>query len=143
MSKQQIIGLLGCLILLVGLFVPIIEVPALGKVHYFRFSDHNAKFLLGLVAVSAVLVFIRRLKMLSITGGLAFALIIANFIAVGRWVRAEDAKVGGGFHSVLRGADHGAQHYYQLQWGWAVMIIGALLLIVASLWKVESSDTTA
>jgi hypothetical protein len=144
MSRWQIVALLGIAILIIGLFVPIVDVP-LGKLNYFSVfrTAHGAKFLLALMVASAVLVFFRLFKILRMTGGLAFALIIGHMIFMGRWVRAEDAKTNAGFHSVLRETSPWPEHYYRLQWGWAILIIGAVLIIVASLMKDESTTTTS
>ncbi len=143
MSRWQIVALLGIAILIIGLFVPIVEVPLKDKLNYYNFFHHayNAKFFLVLMGASAVLVFFRLFKILRMTGGLAFALIIGHMIFVGHWVRAEDAKTNAGFHNVLREVSPWPEHYYRLQWGWAILIIGAVLIIVASLMKDESTET--
>lgn len=148
LNKKQLGSFAGAVLLLAGLFTPIVGVPFF-SVNYYSLSQFSSFasfgfFLLVLCAVSAgALAAMKRYNVVR-WPGLASLLIIAyTFFLIrskiaeaktelDRLTNAPDMAntpmkgMGGAFMSMI-----------QMQWGWGVLAGGAVLLIVASMLKDE------
>jgi hypothetical protein len=140
MDKKQIIAIIGAILLFFGVFAPIVSVPILGSLNYFHNGEGDGVIVLALAAATIALVFARLYKGLWLTGGgslavLAFTFI--NFQSKMSEVRTSMAKDLAG--NPFAGLGEAALSSVQLQWGWAVLVIGACLVIAAALVREDST----
>jgi hypothetical protein len=133
MESRQTIGLIGSLLLFVGAFAPIVSVPILGNMNYFQNGKGDGTVIVVLAALSLVAVLARAYSFLWITGLGAFGVLAFTFINFQS--KMSDAKnqmesqlAGNPF----RGLADAAMQSVQLQWGWAVLVVGAVLVLVAA-----------
>lgn len=115
------------------MFTPIISIPIVGSVNYFQNGKGDGVIVLALALISIVLVFAKKYAGLWITGTASLALILFPFINFQvRMSEMQDeleSKLAG---NPFRGIADITMQSIQLQWGWAVLVVGAVLLITAA-----------
>jgi len=132
-NKHQTIGLIGSGLLIVGAFLPVVSVPILGAQTLFQNGEGDGSVILVLAVVSVVLVILERMRGLFITGGLSLLLLVVSFFTLRS--RISDIKnqlsielEDNPFKELAQtGVD-----LVQAQYGWGVLLMGTILLIVAA-----------
>jgi hypothetical protein len=144
MARKQTLGLIGSLVLFVGVFTPIISLPFVGSMNYFQNGRGDGVIILALAIVSLILTLTKRYGGLWFTGLGSLAIMIFTFINF--QTRMSEAKAqmetqlsGNPF----RGIADIAMQSVQIQWGWAVLIVGAGLVIAAASIKTPYFDDAA
>src|SRR5262245_29483345 len=133
MQIRKILGYVGSGVLIMGVFMPIVSVPIVGSVTYFKNGEGDGSVVLALGLISLLVLAFNRIKLLAITGTLSLAVLGYTFYLFQRRLSETRASIerdlaGNPFAGLARGFMEGAQ----LQWGWALLVAGAALLIVAS-----------
>jgi hypothetical protein len=123
---MQIIGFIGCIFLIIGCFTPIISLPIIGSINYFRNGSGDGLFVLFLVAISFIpLIFNKYIKILHITGLISLCMVIYAFFNISSAI------------SEFKSQDYGMFNFMssavQIEYGWAFLIIGSILVTVAPL----------
>ena len=134
LSQKQVLGIAGCLITFIGVFTPIVSVPIVGDMNYFRNGEGDGIFLLILSAVSLVLVLTKLFQWLWITGGSSLALVCFTFINFRQKfseVKEDMAREMEG--NIFAGIGEVMIDSVQLKWGWAVMVIGIGCVLACAL----------
>ncbi len=136
MSARRLIGLLGCLLLFLGVFAPIEKAPIVGSVNYYNNGKGAGAALIVIAVVSAVFVLTRLFKALWVSGIVALALTLHGFFKLQRDLNRMKSGVHVDFSGTpFEGLAQLASESVQMQWGWAVLIIGAVLLIASAAMK--------
>jgi hypothetical protein len=136
MTRKIILGLLGSGLLFIGVFLPLVRLPFIGNINYFQNGQGDGVIVLILAAISFILVFMERHDWHYVTGGLALAMILYTFVNIQFGLARSRADL----HTELagnpfRGLAEVAMQSIQMQWGWAVLLLGGLLLIAsAAVW---------
>ncbi len=142
MEMRQVIGLAGSLILFLGVFAPIVSLPIVGSMNYFQNGEGDGIILIAIAILSLGAVITKTYKGLWLTGLGALGLLAYTFIEF----RSRMSEVESQMETQLAGnpfrglADMAVQSV-QLQWGWALLVVGAVLLLVAA--GVGSGSTRA
>lgn len=133
MDTKQIIGLCGSLILFIGVFTPIVSAPFIGNMNYFQNGKGDGTFLIILAVISFILVLTKKYRALWATGLFSFAILAFTFINFQMKISDMKADMNSELAgNPFRGLAEIAMHSVQLQWGWAVLIVGATLVIVCA-----------
>ena len=141
MNTKQILGLIGSIVLFIGVFTPIVSVPIVGDMNYFQNGKGDGTLILILAVISLVLVLTKQFRGLWFTGLGSLAVMAFTFINFQKKIsdmksQMESELAGNPFRSI---ADIAMQSV-QLQWGWALLIVGAGLVIAGAAMKDESKD---
>lgn len=131
--KPTTMGWIGTLLLFVGVFTPIVSVPFMGNVNYFRNGEGDGVLVLVFAGISAVLLLKEKFGGLYVTAGLSLAVMLFsffNFQSSMSQARAEMERDLAG--NPFRGLADMAVESIQLQWGWAVLLVGAGLQIACA-----------
>lgn len=138
MATKQNLGLIGSIVLFVGVFAPIVSIPIIGNMNYVQNGRGGGVLIMILAAISLILVLKKRYGGLWLTGIVSLVLMAFTFIRF--QIKMSDAKkqmavdlAGNPF----RGIADAAMQSVQLQWGWAVLVVGAGLLIASAAIKDE------
>ena len=139
MNTKQLFGLIGSIILFVGVFAPIVSVPIMGNLNYFQNGKGDGIIVLLLAVATAVLVLTKNYKGLWLTGFGSLSVMLFTFVNF----QSKLSKMKAEMESTLagnpfRGLADMAMQSVQLQWGWALLIVGAALVIASAAVKEES-----
>jgi len=135
-SRRQLFGLVGAAVMAFGVFMPLMTGPFGMNVNYFSNGQGDGAFVLGLAVCSAVLVLFKRFALLWATGGLSFGVIAYAFFEI----RSRIAEVKSSMDADLqgnpfRGLADAAMSSVQMQWGWMVLVAGAVLILLCAWMK--------
>lgn len=136
---KQPLALIGSLLLLVGVFAPIIKIPILGSLNYFQNGRGDGAIVLVLSVTSIYFALTNRYRPLWITGLLSAAVLLFTFVRF-QWVLSEakgalDRNIAG---SPFAGVATAAFQGVQLEWGWILLVIGAGMIVLAAVAKPPS-----
>jgi len=138
-GTKQLLGLIGSAVLFVGVFAPIVSIPIMGNMNYFQNGKGDGTFVLILAVISLILVLLKKFKGLWFTGLGSMAIMTFTFInfqmALANTKTQMEMELEG---NPFRGIADMAMQSVQLQWGWALLIIGAVLVIASAAIKDKS-----
>jgi len=133
MNRNQIAALSGAGLLVLGVFMPIISLPVVGSVTYFNNGQGDGVFVLVAAALVVILSSTKKYKWLLLPGlGTALLMMVALVRAITLINDAKaqlQEKLAG---NPFAGLAEGLMNSVQLQWGWAVLFIGAGLVTVGA-----------
>lgn len=138
MSSRRVLGVAGSLVLAVGVFTPLVSMPFVGSINYFRNGEGTGLAVLVLAAIALGLTLARRYKLLLPIAIVVLALLTFTFVGFQRVAADLRSSMAGLDTGFLAGAAQLMANSVQLQWGWAILVVGAGLLLGASL----SQDTS-
>lgn len=133
LSKKQILGFTGAAILVIGVFMPVVSLPIVGSINYYNNGNGDGLLIIVFAIISAIVVYIKKYPWLYATAAASLLVIAYDFLNVQSKISDLRQQFGDNVYSNL------ILNSIQMQWGWAVLVIGALLLIVATTIKEESS----
>lgn len=130
---RTLLGVVGSVLLVFGAFAPLISVPFLGTVTYVRRGEGDGVIIVVLGLLSLVLTVARRFNALWFTGLASLGLMGFTFYNVRSGInemreRTASELAGNPF----RGIAEAATEAVQFQWGWGVLLAGAVLILVAA-----------
>jgi hypothetical protein len=143
----RLLGILGGTLLVAGTAAPLIHIPIVGNISYLHhptyFHIYNVGELVILAAagLSIVLVLIKRIKSLWLTGGIALVQLITTLVVFHRTVatvvaRADQPEL---VDPMLMWAGAALDHA-RLQWGVWVVGIGAIMVIAAAACELRTTS---
>jgi hypothetical protein len=139
MNTKQLLGLIGSIVLFIGVFTPIVSVPIMGNMTYFQNGEGDGTFVLILAVISFVLVLSKKYKGLWFTGIGSLGVMLftfVNFQSKMSQVKADmESELAG---NPFRGLADMAMQSVQIQWGWALLIVGAVFVIGSAAMKDET-----
>lgn len=125
-------GLIGAALLFFGAFAPIVSIPIAGSQNYFQNGHGDGVVIVVIAAIAAMLAIAARYKGLLFAGGAALAVLIFTFVNFQmRLSEMKDKMATDLAGNPFRGLADVAVGSVQLQWGWAVLVIGGLVLLGA------------
>jgi hypothetical protein len=139
--NNRILGILGSALLIIGVFLPILSLMGVVTFSYFDFIrlDPGTFFtgilILLLGIVSMLLTLAKKYKLLILTGIIALGMLAFDFYRIRSGM---DSVAGGSGSTPPEVADS-----VGLGWGFYVMVIGAIALIVAGVMKSTAPATPA
>ncbi|MGA3209542.1 MAG: hypothetical protein ABSE05_17170 [Syntrophales bacterium] len=135
MNKKQIIGLIGSAILFMGVFAPVVSLPLIGNQNYFEAGEGRAFIVLIIAVISLIVVIITQKydAALLFTGIGSLSVILYSLVKFLKGI----PEMTSGMESELEGNASMAMQLFQIQWGFAVLILGALLLIASGAIKID------
>jgi hypothetical protein len=124
MTKRQILGLVTSLILLVGAFLPVLNIPFVGEVNYIDLQDANGLLIVIYAIVAIVLTFLRQERWLIIPAGLALLQVGYSFYQLNSQINRVENNIFTNWIKSLEIYDSSSL----IGIGWAVMALGAVAL---------------
>ncbi len=119
---------------ILGVFMPIVSAPIVGNINYFMNGKGDGVVILILAAAAAILTFTGRVRHVVWPGAAALLMLGFTFIrfqyGMAEMRRRMETELAG---NPFRGLADMATNSIQLQWGWAVLVLGAGLLIYAGI----------
>lgn len=141
MNTKQLLGFFGALILLAGVFSPIVSVPFMGDATYIQNGRGEGIIVLVLAAASLVLALTKNYAGLWLTGVGSFGVMLFTYVNFESKMSRMESDVGSHLAGTpLHGLVDIAAQSVRLQWGWAVLIVGAGLIVAAAALKGEAKS---
>lgn len=141
-ETRQLVGLAGAIVLFVGVFMPIISVPVAGSMNYFQNGKGDGTIIIGLAIASTILSLSRRYIGLWLTGAAALGLLAFSYLNLQAHLTGAQEAMGVELaDNPFKGLGDIMLQSVQLQWGWALLVIGSLLLVGAAALKSEFRPT--
>lgn len=141
MSARQVIGLIGSIILIIGVFAPVVSVPIVGGINYFRNGEGDGTFILILGLISMVLVLAKKYNWLWFTSICSIAILSFSYFFFNYRMEQASAelKVDLG-NNPFAGIADAALQTVQIEWGMPLLLVGAFFLIGSAVMKDESKN---
>ena len=141
MADNKTLALTGSGLLFVGAFMPIVSMPIVGSLNYFQNGRGDGVLIVILAAATAFLAMTGRTRHVLWTGLVAAALLAFTFIRFQTKMSEARANMDAELaDNPFRGLAEAAMGSVQLQWGWAVLLIAAGLVIYAG-WQARQATT--
>lgn len=134
LTPRLLLGVVGSIVLFVGVFMPLFSVPIIGNVNYFQNGKGDGVVIIILAGISLFLALTDRFKGLLITGILSLAMMSFTFFNF-QWRMSQARSEMSKSDNIFKGLGEKMLETVQLQWGWAILIVGAGMLIAAALIK--------
>lgn len=131
MQQRTTIGFTGTALLAVGAFLPLVSLPIVGSITSVNNGQGDGMLVLVLAAISGLLVAAKRFRGLWLTGLVSLALIGFTFLRIQSMLTQLQIQLA---DNPFRGLMN-----VQLQWGWAVLILGVALLLAAAGMRVQTT----
>ncbi|MCP4887123.1 MAG: hypothetical protein GY904_10990 [Planctomycetaceae bacterium] len=132
-DPRMILGLAGSLILLAGVFCPILSLPMVGGISYFANGKGNGKIIILISMVSLLLCYRKLFRYLSIPGlgalGMLGLLVVRFNHLKSEMVQDMRSEMAG---NPFGGIGALMAESVQLQWGLGVMFVGAVMIALAA-----------
>ncbi len=132
-KTKQLIGIIGSIVLFIGVFMPIVSVPIMGSMNYFQNGKGDGIIILILSVISLLFVLTKMYNGLWLTGLGSLGVMLFTFInfqsKMSEFKSSMESELEG---NPFRGLADIALQSVQLQWGWAVLILGAALVIASA-----------
>lgn len=133
-NLPMMLGVAGVVLLFVGVFLPIVRLPILGSMNYFQNGRGDGVIVLLMAAVAVLLLVRRRFVWLMVPGASTLAgLVLAIFRLQSRISEMRASQARDLADNPFRGFAEALTQSVQLEYGWAVLALGAVALISAAL----------
>ncbi len=133
MKTSKILGLIGSSMLFIGVFAPLVSVPILGSVNFYGGGKGDGVGIVILASISFVLIFLDKVKELRWTGLLSLLIIGYAFFKIQSKISEIKSKTNTELaDNPFRGLADLAVNSFQIQWGFAVLLLGSMVLIWAA-----------
>lgn len=131
---SKVLGIIGSLVLFLGVFTPIIRLPIVGSLNYFRNGSGDGVIVIIMAIFSLFFIFKEKPAKLFWTASGSLATIIFTLLYF-KWkmykMKTEmNASLAG---NPFRGLADLAQNSIQIEWGWIVLVFGTGLLFLSAI----------
>lgn len=131
---------MGSLILAIGVFTPIVSIPMAGNMNYFDNGNGDGVIVLVLALVSLGVVLFKKYKFLWITGLASLGMMLFTFLNFqGKMEAVRNEMQTQLADNPFAGLGDLVLQSIQLQWGWIILVIGAVLLIASAAIKEDTN----
>ena len=138
MSFKQIIGIIGSLLLILGVFIPLVKIPIVGGITFYDNSKLEAIIVIAIAVVSVFLVVAKRYILLWISGIALLAVVSVRGIQTIQKLYSAKSTAEKIFGEKLTAKITGkltnvAIDHVHISWGLIFLIVGAILIILCAL----------
>ena len=141
MKDGKTLALVGAALMFVGAFMPIVSAPLIGSLNYFQNGRGDGVLIVVLAIATAALALTGRTRHVLWTGIGSLALLAFTFIRFQSGMAEMRSRMDEDLaDNPFRGLAEAAVGSVQLQWGWAVLVLGAGLVVYAG-WQARQIKT--
>ena len=132
MLNNKNIAIIGLILLFVGVFLPVLKMPLYGSLSYFQNGSVDGIIFIAIAAIALVLIIKGKYSVLRFPGFGALLYLLFSFwlCMSGRYPIQMKFAVSM-TPQATAAAEKLLQKSLQIDWGWGIMIVGAILMIVA------------
>jgi uncharacterized membrane protein len=138
MNNKQIIGLIGIVLIIMGLFIPLVKVPLIGGISFFENDKMESILVMGLCAISLVLILSKRKMLLWFSNIATFTVTLSSAVQTTRRLMSAKStaekilgeKLTNKLADKLTGV---AMEHVHIYWGLVFLILGVILIFVCAI----------
>ena len=136
---KKLLGIIGSIMLFIGVFLPIIHIPIMGDINYFRNGKGDGVIILIFSAISLFLVLSERFKMLWLTGLASIGVMLFTLYNFSSKISEAQTKMDADLSgNPFRGLADTAMQSFQLEWGWAILFVGVGFIFASAILSEKS-----
>ncbi len=144
LEPKMIMGLIGAMMLFLGVFAPMVSAPVVGSINYIQNGKGDGIFVLILAVISAYCAITRKFNILYFTGALTLGLLAFTYLNFQATIAiAQDSITTDLANNPFQGIGSALVQSVQIQWGFAAIILGALLTVAAAAIPLQPGDAFA
>ena len=144
MNARQIVALIGSAMVVLGVFLPLVSMPLLGSFNYFQNGRGDVVIVLLLAAAAIVLALADKTTPIPFLGIACAGVTAFTFFRLENALREAKARMAVDLRdNPFRGFADVAMESVQMQFGWAVLLLGAGLMLGTTLVKAPKSARRA
>lgn len=132
------LGLIGSGLMAIGVFMPLVRLPFIGSINYLANGKGNGIFILLLAITSVALIFMKKYRGLYISGCLSLAILSYTFFKLQSAISSAAQLQSELADNPFSGFFNVAMESVQLEWGWIVLVCGALITTATPL--IQATD---
>ncbi len=129
-DKQFLLGLVGSVALCVGVFAPLLSAPIVGSQNLFANSQEMGGIVLLTGVASLGVVLVKKYEALWLTGLGGLAMTVLAFLNF--YKEKKQIKLDSQDDPYFAEAASAMADILQIEWGWAVLLVGSILLIACA-----------
>lgn len=140
MQSRHITALIAGALLIVGPFCPVVSLPIVGDMTYFRNGEGDGTIVVLLGIATLALAMARKYQMLWLTGLASTGMAIFTFVQLKQKISEFSNSISTDLKdNPFRALAEVAAHAVQIKWGLAVIVVGGVLAVVAANMRDESA----
>lgn len=140
-GARETIGIIGAIVLFVGVFIPIVSVPIMGQLNYFQNGKGDGAIVLVLAVLSLVAILLKKDVILFFTSLACLGALTFTFVNF-KFGMSRMLAEAGRPDDVFSALTDLALQSVQLQWGWALLVVGACLTLAPLFVKCRPEDSS-
>lgn len=138
----KILGFGGATLLLIGAFLPLVSLPLVGEINYVHNGRGDGILIVALAVIAAAEVAYDRYIWVAITGALASGLMIFTYVNLQSRLADTQEQVAQELSgNPFRGMADTMVQSIQLEWGWAVLILGVVCLFASAIMYAKNPNS--
>lgn len=130
-ETPMLLGILGAITLLVGIFLPLVTVPIVGQINYFRNGQGDGVIILIIALIAFLLALTKKYNGLYVTGLIATITTAYTFLKLQSTIDSLHQKASQLQNNPFDGLAKAVANSVQMEYGWAFLIIGICLTFAA------------
>jgi hypothetical protein len=134
MDNKQILGIVGAVLLIAGIFMPLVKIPILGGVSFYDNNQAEAIIVIALAVISMVFIVVKRYSLLAYSNIAMIVVMLSAGIQIARRMMSAKSTaqklIGEKLTEKITGKAMEHVHY---QWGVAILILGLILIILCAM----------
>jgi cell division protein FtsW (lipid II flippase) len=135
LDTRQLIGIIACCVLFVGVFAPLVSLP---------FMEGDGTIVLVLAVLSLIVVLIRKYRWLWFTGVASLGMLTFTFVSFQHRMSSMRTDMSSDLaDNPFAGLADLAVDAVQMQWGWGVLLAGGAMLLITAGMKEREGGTEA
>jgi len=143
-EPSHLAGLAGTIILVIGVFCPIISAPIIGDINLFQNGKGDGVILLIFAGVSFLYLLKKEIEPLFMTGIGSAGLLCFTFYNIYSKISNISSNIEKDLAgNPFRGLADTAIQSIQMQWGWGILIVGSSLLVTAGILERRKNFTAS
>lgn len=132
-GQAKMLGVIGSVLLFIGVFMPIVSVPIMGNMNYFQNGKGDGVAIIVLAVASLLCTLSNKYSGLWLTGiGSLVVMGITFYQFQSKMAEAKSAMESQLAGNPFRGLADAAMQSVQLQWGWAILLVGVAAIMVTA-----------
>jgi hypothetical protein len=138
---RQMVGIIGTIVLFIGVFTPIVSLPIIGNINYFHNGKGGGTIVMVLSVLSLIAVISKKDVILFFTSLGCLGMLTFTFVRfkinIGKMLAEASSS-----DNIFSGLAQIAAQAVQLQWGWALLVVGSCLTLAPIFLKSIPEDSS-